>query len=278
MAITTLNRELWSTLLIKGTQEKIAFQEIVNNIGQVNGKEVHFSNIGAVTISPYTKDTDISNQTLTDSGIDLALNQQHYFSVAVDDVDQAQSDVAILAEITRKGTFGLKKEMEEYIASLHAGAGIVTGLGDGTTPIEVNSVNVLATLRTISRKLDEADADASTRWIVVPPWFTEDLSTALPALDTNNSAMLASGYIGMFAGLKIYQSNNVVNTTGEAYKIMAGDQDAFRFGMNINSIEGLRNPAQFGDIVRGLAVFGAKVTQSSTLALLTANEAAEPAA
>ena len=47
------------------------------------------------------------------------------------------------------------------------------------------------------------------------------------------------------------------------------------FGSNVEKMEGLRNPAQFGDIVRGLAVYGAKVTQSSTLVCLTANEAAE---
>jgi hypothetical protein len=275
MAITTLNQELWSTLLIKGTQEQIAYQEIVNNIGQVNGKQVHFTNIGAVTIGTYTKDTDISNQTLTDSGIDLDLNQQKYFSVALDDVDQAQSNVDILREITRKGTYGLKNEMEKYIASLHAGAGIVTGLGTSTTPIEINSGNVLAYLRTISRKLDEANADMSSRWIVVPPFMKEDISIALPQLDTNNSQMLKTGYVGEFAGLKIYMSNNVVNTTSAKYKVMAGDKDAFRFGMNVSELESLRNPAQFGEIVRGLAVFGCKVTQSSTLALLTANEAAE---
>jgi hypothetical protein len=275
MAITTLNQELWSTLLIKGTQEQIAYQEIVNNIGTVRGKQVHFSNIGAVTVSSYTKDTDISNQTLTDTGIDLDLNQQKYFSVALDDVDAAQTDADVLGEIIRKGTYGLKNEMEKYIASLHAGAGITAGLGTSTTPIEINSSNVLTYLRTIARKLDEANADGSSRWIVVPAFMKEDISIALPQLDTNNSEMLRTGYIGMFAGLKIYMSNNVVNTTSAKYKVMAGDRDAFRFGMNINELESLRNPAQFGEIVRGLACFGSKVTQSSTLALLTANEAAE---
>ena len=275
MAITTLNQELWSTLLIKGTQEKIAFQEIVNNVGKITGKQVHFSNIGAVTVSNYTKDTDISNQTLTDSGIDLDLNQQKYFSVAVDDVDQAQTDVSILSEVTRKATYSMKNEVEKYIAGLHAGAGITTGLGNSTTPIEINSANVLTYLRTIARKLDEANADASSRWIVVPPWFSEDLSIALPALSTDNLAMLSTGFIGMFAGIKLYSSNNVVNTTNAKYKIMAGDMDAFRFGMNIDSMESLRNPAQFGEIVRGLACFGCSVTQASTLCTLTANEAAE---
>ncbi|MBF9018958.1 MULTISPECIES: phage capsid protein [unclassified Oceanispirochaeta] len=275
MAITTLNQELWSTLLLKGTQEQLCFQEVVKDIGKVNGKQVHFSNIGAVTVSDYTKDTDISNQTLTDSGIDLDLNQQKYFSVNVDDVDDAQTDSNIMAEIIRKGTHGLKSSIDSYIASLHAGAGITTGLGSSTTPIEINSANVLTYLRTISRKLDEANADPSTRWVVIPPFMKEDLLIALPALDTANSEILATGYIGSLYGLKIYNSNNVVNTTNAKYKVMAGDKDAFRFGMNIEKMEGLRNNAQFGDIVRALMVYGCKVTQASTLALLTANEAAE---
>jgi hypothetical protein len=273
--VTTLNQELWSTLLIKGTQEQIAYQEIVNNIGTVNGKQVHFTNIGAVDIGTYVIGTDISTQALTDSGIDLDLDQQKYFSVSIENIDQAQSNVDILREVTRKGTYGLKNEMEKYIASLHAGAGIVTGLGTSTTPIEINSANVLTYLRTIARKLDEANADPSSRWIVIPPFMKEDISIALPQLDTNNSQMLKTGYVGEFAGLKIYMSNNVVNTTSAKYKVMAGDKDAFRFGMNVNKLEAIKVERLLGDVIRGLAVFGCKVTQSSTLALLTANEAAE---
>jgi len=275
MAITTLNQELWSNLLIKGTQKSLSFQEVTRDIGTVNGKQVHFTNLGAVNISDYTKDTDITNQVLTDTGIDLDLNQQKYFSVSCDDIDQAQSNVAILSEVIRKGTHGLKLAIDSNIAGLHAGAGITSGLGSTTTPIEINSANVLTYLRNISRKMDEANADPLSRWIVIPAWMKEDLLTALPQLDTANSEMLSSGYIGHMYGLKLYNSNNVVNTSSAKYKVMFGDADSIRFGMNVDKVEGLRNPKQFGDIVRALVVYGSRVVESSTLGCLTANEAAE---
>lgn len=275
MSITTLNKELWSSLLIKGTRGRLAFQDVVKNIGKVTGKQVHFSDLGTINISDYVKGTPLNNQELTDSGIDLDLDQQKYFSCSIEDIDNAQTDVNIMTEVTRKGTAGLKKTIDSYIGSLHAGSGITTDLGTTTTPIEINSSNVLTYLRSIARKMDEAEADSSTRWIVIPPWFKEKLFIALPQLDTNNSEMLRTGYVGAFAGLKIYMSSNVANTSGAKWKIMAGDSDSIRFGMNVEKIEGLRDPNQFGDILRGLTVFGAVVTEASTLACLTANEAAE---
>lgn len=275
MAITSLDQALWSDLLLKGTQGQLAYQDVIENVGQIKGKSVHFTNIGAVTVSDYTKDTNISNQTLTDSGITVSMDQAKYFSVNVDDINTAQTDVDIMTEVIRKGTFGLKNQIDTYIASLYADAGIVADLGDDITPIDINSSNVLTYLRLISQKLDEANADTGSRWIVIPPWMKNKLFTALPALDTNNSEMLKSGYIGAYDGLKIYWSNNVPNTTGTLYKVMAGDGDAFRFGMNVEKIEGLRNSAQFGDVVRGLMVYGAEVTQDSTLVCMTADPAVD---
>jgi len=275
MAITTLNQELWSNLLLEGTQKSLVFQDCARHIGTVHADEVHFSNIGSVTVGAYTKNTDISNQTLTDSGIDLDLNQQQYFSVNVDDIDNAQTDVNVLSEVIRKGTHGLKNEIDEYVAGLHASAGIVADLGTDEAAIDINSSSVLTYFRLISQKLDEANADISSRWIVIPPWMKNKLSTALPSLDTNNSEMLRSGFIGMFSGLKVYVSNNIKNTAGALYKVMAGDGDAFRMGLNVLKIESLRNNAQFGDIVRGLVCFGAVATSTATLACLTADPAAD---
>lgn len=274
MATTNFNQELWSSLLLKGATEKIAYSEAARYIGKVSGKTVHFAGISDVNIGDYVKETAITNQNLTDTGLDLDLNVQKYFSVAVESIDLAQSDANILGEITRKGSDGLRNALEVNIAGLHGSAGITADLGTTGTPIEVNSANVLSYLRLIARKMDEANA-SDDRWIIVPPWMKEDILTALPQLDTNNSKMLANGTIGYFAGLRIGYSNNVVNTAGSAYKILAGTGDSIRFGMNIDELESLRNPEQFGDIVRGLAVFGSCVSQAETLVCFTANEAAE---
>ena len=254
MAIQYFNQELWSSLLLKGTSEKLAFQEVVKNVGTVNGKQVHFSGIGNVTITSYTKDTNITNQTLTDTGIDLDLDQQKYFSVNVDDIDRAQTSADIMAEITRKGSEGLKKAIDTHIAGLHAGAGITSGLGTGTTPIEINSANVNTYLLKIARLLKEANADPASLWCVVPVWMWEKMILKNQTLISNNADLVASGYIGTLYGLKLYVSNSIANTTGAKWKILAGDGDAMRIGMNVDKIETLRNNAQFGDIVRGLIV------------------------
>jgi len=271
MAFTALNQELWSSLLIASTKESMAFTDIFKP-GKVHGKSLHLTDIGSVIVSAYTKDTDISNQTLTDSDKELLLNQQSYFSVAVDQIDIAQTDADIMKEILTRGSNGIKKAFETYIGSLHAGASVVTALGTSTTPIEIDEDNILVYIRKMARLLDQASADPD-RWMVVPAFFKEDLITALPALSTNNTEMLANGKIGRFCGFDIYMSNNLAQTTGTKYKILAGDKASMVAGVNVDTIESLKNPNYFGDILRALYIYGSKVVRPSTLACLTANEA-----
>lgn len=277
MAIQYLNKTLWSSYLLKGVEELIAFAHVIDDTGKYQGNKVTFSDIGSITIGDYVKDTDYDLQVLTDAKKEINLTQQKYFAVGLDDVDAGQTEADIASEVLRKGGNGFKKEVEEYIAGLHASAGIVTGLGDSTTPLEINSVNAGTTLLTVSRKLKEANANMSTLWAVIPPWYWEKLVLKYEGLATNNDEILANGYIGKLYGIKLYVSNCIANTAGAKYKILSGDGDAVRFGHNIENIEKLRNPNRFGDIIRGLYVFGGVVSQTATLACITANEAAEPA-
>jgi len=47
--------------------------------------------------------------------------------------------------------------------------------------------------------------------------------------------------------------------------MIAGTKDAVAFAMTVNKTEPLRNQTDFGDIVRGLAVYGRKVVKSEAL-------------
>ena len=81
MAITKLNQDLWEAVLLKGAVEHMAYNKIVADKGQIAGANLNLQNIGSVTVGDYTKDTDITNQTLTDTQKVLPLDQQKYFSV-----------------------------------------------------------------------------------------------------------------------------------------------------------------------------------------------------
>lgn len=86
-------------------------------------------------------------------------------------------------------------------------------------------------------------------------------------------ALLRGGFVGQAAGFNIYLSNNVANTAGAKYKIMAGTREAISFAEQIVSVEAYRPEKRFADAVKGLHVYGGKVVRPAALAVLTANKA-----
>ena len=70
---------------------------------------------------------------------------------------------------------------------------------------------------------------------------------------------------GKLRGFDMYKSNNIAATTNAAGKCMAGHMSATATANTILSTEVLRDPTSFGDIVRGLHVYGAKVLRDEAL-------------
>ncbi|MCD8028351.1 MAG: hypothetical protein LUF02_06755, partial [Erysipelotrichaceae bacterium] len=123
-------------------------------------------------------------------------------------------------------------------------------------------------------KLDTANVPRGNRWVVVPPWYH-----GLLLLDDRfvgygterNSDVLQNGAIGRAAGFTIYLSNNVPNTDGTLYKIIAGTNQAGSYAEQILENEAYRPESRFADAMKGLHVYGAQVFQSKCIAVLTAN-------
>ena len=63
----------------------------------------------------------------------------------------------------------------------------------------------------------------------------------------------------------MYKSNNVAATSTCSGKVLAGHISSTATAQTIISTEVLRDPSSFGDIVRGLHVYGAKVLRPEAL-------------
>jgi len=78
-----------------------------------------------------------------------------------------------------------------------------------------------------------------------------------------------NGFIGRIGGFNVYESHNVKNTSGDHYKVIAGTNAACTLAIQINKTEGYRPPKRFADAVKGLSIYGAKVTRPACLGLIT---------
>jgi len=123
--------------------------------------------------------------------------------------------------------------------------------------------------------LDESNTPIDGRFVVVPAWFHGLLlkddrfvsSGTMPA-----DRRLANGMVGEAAGFAILKSNSVPNTTGTKYKILAGHRIATAYVEQVLDVQTYKPEKRFGDAVKGLHVYGAKVVRANNLAVLIANK------
>ena len=273
---------VWAARLLTALEKSLVYgQPIVCNRdyeGEIReaGNTVKVASIGDVTIDGYTKDTDIADpEILTDSELSLVIDQQKYFNFFVDSVDRAQQNVNVLDEAMRRAGYKLNDAADSYIASLMdaavpAGNKIGT-VGTPKVPTKDDAYEYLVDLGTL---LDEGNTPISGRFCVVPAWFHGLLLKDERFVRSGTSVgdeRLRNGEVGEAAGFTILKSNNVPNTAAAKYKIIAGHNIATSYAEQVLDVKTYEPEKRFGDAVKGLHVYGAKVLRATCLAQLIAN-------
>lgn len=177
----------------------------------------------------------------------------------------------------RRSARALREKADEYIASIIDG-GVPGGnkIGSIATPKVPTKDDAYEYLVDLGVLLDEANAPLEGRFVVVPAWFHGLLLKDDRFVNSGSNGsdhMLANGEVGGAAGFKILKSNNVPNTTGTKYRIIAGHRVATAYVEQIVDLNTYQPEKRFGDAVKGLHVYGAKVVQPNALACLIANKA-----
>lgn len=283
MAVTTFIPELWSARLLYALEKAHVATNLVNRnyegLIANQGDTVHINSIGAITVSDYTKNTDISAPAaLTTTDQTLVIDQAKYFNFQVDDVDKAQAAGELVDTAMGRAAYALADAADAYLLKLIA-AGAATGnvVGAASAPIALTSTNVYENIVKVRTKLDKANVPNTGRTIVVPPEvyalllmddrFAKNTATA-------GQDALINGLVGRVAGFDVYMSNNVATGTGTDtgktayFEVTAQVQAATTYAEQIIKTEAYRLEKRFADGVKGLHVYGAKVTDGNQIAKL----------
>lgn len=274
---------VWAGRLLSALQNSLVYgqRRVCNRDyeGEIrsSGNTVKIGSVGSVAIGTYEKDTDIPDpDSLSDTEQTLLIDQSKYFNFYVDSVDRAQQNVNIMDEAIRQSAYGLRAEADGYLATI-MDAGLTVGNTIGTTgtpkiPTKDDAYEYLVDLSVL---LDESTTPLEGRFCIVPPWFHGLLlkdDRFIHAGTARADAALANGEVGEAAGFRILKSNNVPNATGAKYKIIAGHASATAYVEQIVDLQGYKPEKRFGDAVKGLHVYGAKVVRATCLACLIANK------
>lgn len=281
MAVTLFKPAIWSGKILSNLNNAHVFKQVVNHDydGDITkyGDQVKINNIGRITVNTYTPNTDIDDpETLTAEQRILLIDQANYFNFQIDDVDDAQTNPKLMGEATEESAYALADTCDQYIAGLETEAGVV--LEDtGNVPYDVNSGNAYDLLVDIAVSMDEANVPKIKRFVVIPPWYKGALMKDDRYVKDNPGAdkFKTKNQIGEVAGMKVMESNNIVNTAGADYRIMAGYMGTISMAEQIVDTEAYRMEKRFSDALKGLHVYGAKVVRPETLIVLSATPVAE---
>jgi N4-gp56 family major capsid protein len=286
MAVTTFIPELWNARLLYALEKAHVATNLVNRNyeGEIrnHGDTVHINTIGAITVKSYTKNTDIADpEVLSTTDQTLVIDQSKYFNFQVDDVDKVQAAGELVDTAMGRAAYALADVSDAYLLGvIAAGAAAGNTIGSAAAPVALTGSNVYENIVKLKTKLDKANVPNTGRTIVVPP----DVHSLLLLDDrfakstaTAGQEALINGLVGRIAGFDVYMSNNVktgIGTdTGKTpyFEITAQITDATTYAEQIIKTEAYRMEKRFADAVKGLHVYGAKVTDGTKIAKILAS-------
>lgn len=224
-----------------------------------------------MTIGTYTKNTwTITPEVLDGTGQTLLIDTSKYFYFAIDDIDQAQQTPKLMNGYMEEAAWGLAEAADDYLAALIA-AGVSTGnqLTAATVGQGAGDRDAFELIVDMGVKLDVSNTPRNGRWLVVPPWYIGELvkDPRFTSFGTSQNLSVAmKGMVKEMAGFDLMVSNNVP-VTGSAYTILGGYKGAVTYAESIpkGQPEALRVEGGFADAVKGLHVYGGKVTRPDNI-------------
>ena len=275
MAITTFIPELWSARLLYALEKSHIATNLVNRNyeGIINqqGDTVHINSIGAITVSDYTRNTDMAApQVLTTTDQVLEISQAKAFNFTIDDVDKAQAAGDTMDTAMERAAYALNDVSDAYLLGVIA-AGVDTGnIIGASSAVALTAANVYENIVKLRTVLDKANVPVSGRSVVVPPEVYALLlldDRFLKVSDSVSTDTLLNGQVGRVAGFDVFMSNNVV-VSESTFTVTAQIPYATTYAEQIVSTEAYRMEKRFADGVKGLHVYGAKVTDGKAIAAL----------
>lgn len=286
--------QVWSAKLQAKFYDASTFNAISNTEYESEiknmGDKVIIRTVPDITVSPYTAGSTLTYQVPASNVIELNIDKGFAYAFQLNDVLEHQADIGLMEMFSNDAGEQLRTTIDRecFLATFNQGdaanSGATAGrisasfnLGTDNAPYVLTPANILPLITSMSSVLDEQNIPNDMRFLVMSPvdrqiLMQSNLSNAQFIGDS--TSILRNGRIGMIDRFEIYVSNllpsanagqawgNTGAQSGAAKRraIIFGHKKAISFASQITKSETLRNQTDFGDLVRGLQVYGRKVT------------------
>lgn len=278
--------EIWSGKLIENFYDATVLAAISNTDyeGEIKnmGDTVNIRTIPNITIKTYVKGQTLQVENPDKPKLQLVIDKGEYFACVEDDVDKVQTDVNLMDMWSKDASEQMKIKIDQRvlvdllpgIAAINKGAtaGRISGninLGTTGTPVAITKANVTDYIVDIGTVLDEANCPEGNRFIVIPAKMAglikkSELKDA--SLAGDGTSILRNGRLGMIDRFTVYMSHNLKVDSGGKFNLIAGHKMGFTFASQMTNMETIRSETTFGNIIRGLQVYGYQVVKPEALA------------
>jgi len=280
--------EIWSKKLIEKFYDATVLTAISNTNyeGEIKsqGDKVIIRTIPTLAINDYESGQNLTLQRPESPTVELLIDKGKYWAAIIDDVQAIQTDITQMNMWAQDASEQMKINIDTQvlgsivpdISALNKGANAgrisqSVNLGATGAGFAVTKANILDLILGMGQVLDEQNRPETGRFLVMPYWATtllklSDIKDA--SLTGDSGTPLRNGRTGMIDRFTIYTSNNLSHVTdgaNECFDFIAGVKQGLTFASQLTKTETLRAESTFGDIMRGLQVFGFKVIDGDSL-------------
>ena len=291
--------EIWSDKLVEKFYASTVLAAISNTDyeGEIKNKgdRVKIRTKPTISIHNYDADGLLGLDRPTGGTVELYIGNGKYFSLILDDVMEIQSDLNVMSMWSDDAAQQLKITVDQdVLGGIYGGmaaanqgttAGVITAslnLGIQGAPLTTVSKNptggqieLLDVLMRMSQVLDEQNIPEEGRWVVMPSWAGRQIKQSelrQAYLSGDSVSMLRNGRLGMVDRFTIYISNLLPNNSNQPanfnageWPLYAGHAHGLTFASQISKVETLRSELTFGQILRGLQVYGYQIVDGKAL-------------
>lgn len=284
MSIKNFIPTIWSTKILQHMRDNLVYGGLVNRDyeGEITrrGSSVEVSMPGEVTIKDMPTRTHGETKAIREidapegmevQKVTLLIDQEKYFNFGVDDVDKVQMNLNLMNSYTESASYGFQSTIEKHIAKKMAEEAKLV-LGSDDTPVALTSENIYKQLIKMKVGLDKANVPPVGRFVVLPPeaegLLLEDNKFVYVGTSSSEDS-LKNGKVFRACGFDIAISNNVPVNENK-YKIIATYKGSTTFAQQLLETKAYSPEKGFGDALKGLVVFGAKVVRPNKIVCMTA--------
>ena len=288
---------IWSGKMIEKFYDATVLAAICNSDyeGEISnqGDKVIIRTKPTITINDYEAEQALVVERPSSNIVELLIDKGKYFNTILDDVMEVQADLNQLSMWADDASEQMKINIDTAVLASMLGQaaaenqGATAGrlsanidLGATGAPVALvarpdgTNTEVIDLLVGLGQTLDEQNIPENGRWVVLPAWVCAMIKRSElrdASLTGDSISMARNGRLGMIDRFTIYMSNLLPSDVGGGLAagetaVYAGHSHGHTFASQLSKVETLRGESTFGTYLRGLQVYGHKVTDGTALA------------